>query len=999
MSNNSLIQLKRSSVSGNVPDSANLSYGELAINYADGKLFFKNSLDGVDSIYTPNTFQTVNVNSTLLYSNSPSTTLSLSTNNYITLRGIGSNNTIVIGETLSTTVVPAAFDKANIAYTTAQAAFDTANSGGSSGNTDSANAYTDSVVTANAVSTNSVISTANTNLKLYTDGKITSNAAAANSVINTNISANVATLRGEISANAVSTNSVISTANTNNILYTDGKITSNAASANAVINTNISANVATLRGEISANAVSTNSVISTANTNNILYTDGKITSNAAAANSVINTNISANVATLRGEISANAVSTNSVISTANTNIILYTDGKITSNAASANSIINTNISANVATLRGEISANAVSTNSVISTANTNLKLYTDGKITSNAASANAVINTNISANVATLRGEISANAVSTNSVISTANTNNILYTDGKITSNTNTLRGEIASNVSIVYNQANAAFEKANTSLQNTTSILNGSLTLVNGKGVYANHANLSANVSIGTYLDISNVASIPSNIEGRLYYDAVEKCLTYYNESAQHISIGQTSVIRVWNNTGSTIGIGKCVYISGTSSSNNVPSIALAQANSQISSEVIGLTTVSITSGGYGYVAGFGKIDGLDTSLYTEGQELFLSATTPGEFTGVIPDTPNIPTNIGYISNVDLTNGVVLVNVHLMEGKNKTDGSVLFARDSAIDQDNIHLFWDYTNNRLGINTTSPQANLHVAGDGIFSGNVVISGNLQISNAQSITTSELTVGGNTIILNSEVTGVPTSNATILINRGSSTNTYIRWDESIDEWTIFEGSGNPGHIISSEKTIKTWEDYTAQPAYEKLTHSIGADLSNSINEIAKAGYSTANTAVSTGYYANTAWNQANSAYALANTSVQNTGGTILGDLTVSGSIYQKDTAVSSANTSLATITQTSIDSFAASSFRTAKYTIQVTDTISSRYHSTDIILIHNGSTVQKVEYATVTTSGELGTFDADINTGSVRLLFTATNTNNRTIRFNRTLIES
>ena len=37
------IKLKKSSVPGRVPDSSNLDYGELAINYADGKIYYKNS--------------------------------------------------------------------------------------------------------------------------------------------------------------------------------------------------------------------------------------------------------------------------------------------------------------------------------------------------------------------------------------------------------------------------------------------------------------------------------------------------------------------------------------------------------------------------------------------------------------------------------------------------------------------------------------------------------------------------------------------------------------------------------------------------------------------------------------------------------------------------------------------------------------------------------------------------------------------------------------------
>jgi len=43
------ITIKKSAVSGRVPQAADLSYGELALNYADGLLYFKNSSNSVKS--------------------------------------------------------------------------------------------------------------------------------------------------------------------------------------------------------------------------------------------------------------------------------------------------------------------------------------------------------------------------------------------------------------------------------------------------------------------------------------------------------------------------------------------------------------------------------------------------------------------------------------------------------------------------------------------------------------------------------------------------------------------------------------------------------------------------------------------------------------------------------------------------------------------------------------------------------------------------------------
>jgi|GEM_PF-2214110 len=68
------------------------------------------------------------------------------------------------------------------------------------------------------------------------------------------------------------------------------------------------------------------------------------------------------------------------------------------------------------------------------------------------------------------------------------------------------------------------------------------------------------------------------------------------------------------------------------------------------------------------------------------------------------------------------------------------TSGSLLFSNGSTIAQDNANLFWDDTNNRLGIGTASPSKVLHVAdstkgfmtfegniGSGVYSGGALLS--------------------------------------------------------------------------------------------------------------------------------------------------------------------------------------------------------------------------------------------------------------------------------
>ena len=49
------IVLKKSSVSGKTPQPEDLEYGELAVNYADGKLYFKNSSNVIKALSSSST--------------------------------------------------------------------------------------------------------------------------------------------------------------------------------------------------------------------------------------------------------------------------------------------------------------------------------------------------------------------------------------------------------------------------------------------------------------------------------------------------------------------------------------------------------------------------------------------------------------------------------------------------------------------------------------------------------------------------------------------------------------------------------------------------------------------------------------------------------------------------------------------------------------------------------------------------------------------------------
>jgi len=71
---------------------------------------------------------------------------------------------------------------------------------------------------------------------------------------------------------------------------------------------------------------------------------------------------------------------------------------------------------------------------------------------------------------------------------------------------------------------------------------------------------------------------------------------------------------------------------------------------------------------------------------------------------------------------------------------------------------------------------------------GTISGNVNITGDLTVSGTTTtVNTETINLADNIITLNSNATGAPTENAGFEVERGSSTNVSIRWNETNDKW--------------------------------------------------------------------------------------------------------------------------------------------------------------------------------------------------------------------
>ena len=85
---------------------------------------------------------------------------------------------------------------------------------------------------------------------------------------------------------------------------------------------------------------------------------------------------------------------------------------------------------------------------------------------------------------------------------------------------------------------------------------------------------------------------------------------------------------------------------------------------------------------------------------------------------------------------------------------------------------------------------------------------LTVSGNLTVSGTTtSINTETLTVNDNVVVLNNNVTGAPTEDAGIEVERGSSTNVVLRWNETTDAWEL-TNDGTTYSAIATAASVAT-----------------------------------------------------------------------------------------------------------------------------------------------------------------------------------------------
>jgi hypothetical protein len=188
-------------------------------------------------------------------------------------------------------------------------------------------------------------------------------------------------------------------------------------------------------------------------------------------------------------------------------------------------------------------------------------------------------------------------------------------------------------------------------------------------------------------------------------------------------MKIGEDQFYPVKNQTGSSIAKGTAVRFAGTVGASGRLLIAPFIANGTVSSSFfMGVTAEAIADGEDGKVLYFGRIRGINTNGFNEGDVLYASTTVAGGFQTAVPVAPNNIVQVAAVITKSINNGTIFVRPTLGSNINKDEGvKIVSPTTGQLLQLQSNGLWENKTKAQVLGGTSSQ---FVKGDGSLDSNV-----------------------------------------------------------------------------------------------------------------------------------------------------------------------------------------------------------------------------------------------------------------------------------